>query len=145
MCTMHLAMCVKPPDSSQKIFDIFSFRATGAIISHPLVQDAAVMVCPPLLPVRTGTASTLELTDYKCLPLFLIHILSGCVLNVIQTWSSSYFKRMLEGTHLSQGLLRNNNIGIVAILCIAIISLKQLDLLASSFSFSGQTGWGIRR
>lgn len=37
------------------------------IISYPLVWDVAVRVCPPLLPVRSGTASTLDLTDYKCL------------------------------------------------------------------------------
>lgn len=77
----------------------------GPIVSHPLLREAAVIVCLPLFPTGSGASFTLELTDNKCLkttPISPPYIFLG-VRCVIQTWSYSYFKRVLEGTHLSQG------------------------------------------
>lgn len=148
MYTMNLATCVKLPDISKKFLYNFPFRAMGTIISHPLLWDATAMVCPPLLPARSGTASTCELTDYKCLKTTSVsHVYTFWMhTDVNQSWSTLYFKRVLEGTSLSQDLLRNNNIfllllnGATAYSChICDISAKQLDRAASWFSCFGWT------
>lgn len=104
------------------------------------------MVCPPLLPARSGTASTCELTDYKCLKTISVsHVYTFRMhADVNQTWSTLYSKWVLEGTSLSQVLLRNNNIFLLLLTCatadsclICDISVKQLDLVVSWFSCSG--------
>lgn len=79
----------------RNVWIIFPFSAVGARVSHPLSREGAVAVYVPLFSAGSGAASTLKVTDSKCLkttPISPSYIFWVCAV------SSSH-----GATHISKG------------------------------------------
>lgn len=110
------------------------------MVSHPLLRGAAVVVCPPLFPAGSGSSSTLEVTDKKCLkttPVSPSHIFCVCAVSsrhgatrITKGWWKAHIFHKACWEIITAGLLPFH---------VAAISVKQLDILIPWFLFSGQT------
>lgn len=103
----------------RNVWIIFSFQCCGSqSIPSSVKRRSCSSVCASLLCRKWSCIYSQG--DWQQMsqnyPYFsIIYFLGVCC--VIQSWSYSYFKRVLEGTHLWQSLLRINNNRIVAIAC----------------------------
>lgn len=124
--------------SQLEIFsDNFPSGIMGAIVSHPLLREEAVKVFPPLFPSGSGA---LELTNNKCLkptPICPPHILWVCA--VSPRHGATHISKRCCKAHIFHKACWEIIIVELLPLRVAAISVKQLDLLASWFPFSGQT------
>lgn len=133
--------------------DNFPFGTMGAIVSHPLLREAAVTVFPPLFPSGSGASSTLELTDNKCLkkdiciliciPTSLLSIFWVCA--VSSRHGATHISKRCWKAHIFQKACWGKITAELS-LHVAAVSVKQLDFWHPDSHFlDRQTGyWKVR-